>query len=163
MQAEVLKQAALTTPGFNVYKVMHRYLEAMKIPNIEEVLPNPQGPGAIAPQPNPKVQIEQMKAQEKDKALDVKMKLGIAKLQQEAEVNRAKIMKMEAEAVKAIEEAGGVQKGQEIAMLDAQIGAAKAHQEGILKSIELMTKVNQGENNGTNGTGVPGMEGTPRN
>ena len=67
------------------------------------------------------------------------------------------------EAVKAIEEAGGVQKGQEIAMLDAQIGAAKAHQEGILKSIELMTKVNQGENNGTNGTGVPGMEGTPRN
>jgi chaperonin GroES len=163
MQAEVLKQAALTTPGFNVYKVMHRYLEAMKIPNIEEVLPNPQGPGAIQPQPNPKVQIEQMKAQEKDKALDVKMKLGIAKLQQEAELNRAKIMKLEAEAVKAIEEAGGVQKGQEIAMLDAQIGAAKAHQEGILKSIELMNKVNQGENNGINGTGVPGMEGTPRN
>ena len=106
-----------------MYKVMHRYLEAMKVPNIEEVLPNPQGPGAIQPQPNPKVQIEQLKAQEKDKALDVKLKLGIAKLQQEAELNRAKIMKMEAEAVKAIEEAGGVKTGQDIAMLDAQIGA----------------------------------------
>ena len=117
---------------------MHRYLEAMKVPNIEEVLPNPQGPNAIAPQPNPKVQIEQLKAQEKDKALDVKLKLGIAKLQQEAEVNRAKIMKMEAEAVKAIEEAGGIKKGQDIAMLDAQIGAAKAKQEGIQDSLKTV-------------------------
>ena len=71
--------------------------------------------------------------------------------------------KLEAEAVKAIEEAGGIKKGQDIAMLDAQIGAAKAHQDGILKSIELMIKATEGEENGNDGSGVPGMETTPSN
>jgi chaperonin GroES len=163
MQAQALREVAMSAPGFKIYEVMKRYLEAIKIPNIEQVLPNPQGPNAVPQAPNPKVQIEQMKAQEKQGALQVKLKLGMAKLQQEAEVNRAKIMKLEAEAVKAIEEAGGISKGQEIAMLDAQIGAAKARQEGILKSIELMMKATEGDNNGTDRTGVPGMEGTSSN
>jgi chaperonin GroES len=159
MQAQALREAAMTTPGFNVYKVMRRYLEAMKITNIDEVLPNPQGPNAIAPQPNPKLQIEQLKAQEKDKALDVKFKLGMAKLMQEEQINRAKIMNLEAQAVKALEEAGGVKAGHDIAMLDAQIGAAKAHHDGILKSIELLNKVSQGEKDGnsTNAGGVSGL------
>jgi chaperonin GroES len=164
MQAQALREAAMSTPGFKVYEVMKRYLEAIKIPNIEEVLPNPQGPNAVSPPQNPKVQIEQMKAQEKQLAQSIRFKLGMAKLAQEAEVNRARIMKMEAEAVKAIEEAGGIKKGQEIAMLDAQIGAAKAHQEGILKSIELMMKATEmGDNNGIDGAGVSGMERTPSN
>ena len=163
MQAQTLLQTATSVPGFNMYKVLVRYLDAMKITNIDEVLPNPQGPNAVPPPVNPKVQIEQIKAQEKQGALQVKLKLGLGKLQQEAEINRAKIMKLEAEAVKAIEEAGGIKKGQDIAMLDAQIGAAKAHQDGILKSIELMIKATEGEENGNDGSGVPGMETTPSN
>ena len=164
MQAEALRQAAMTTPGFNTYKVMRRYLEALKIPNIEEILPNPQGPNAIPPAPNPKVQIEQMKAQSKQIESEMNMKLALMKLAQEAEVNRAKIMKLEADAVLALEQAGGVKKGQEIAILDAQIGAAKAHQEGILRSVEVMTRAmkTMGDmQDGSSGTGVPGLAGAP--
>jgi len=143
---------------------MKRYLEALKIPNIDEVLPDPQGPNAIQSGPDVKVQVEQIKAQERKLSLETKFKLGVLKLQQEAEVNKAKIAKMEAEAVKAIEEAGGVKTGQDIAMLDAQIGAAKAHQDGILKSIETMMKATEGEvKYDTNATRVLGLGGESSN
>jgi chaperonin GroES len=166
MQAEALRQAAMTTPGFNTYKVMRRYLEALKIPNIEEILPNPQGPNAIPPAPNPKVQIEQMKAESRRMEKEMDMRLALMQLAQEAEVNRAKIMKLEADAVLALEQAGGVKKGQEIAILDAQIGAAKAHQEGILRSVEVMSRAmkTMGDmQDGSSGTGVPGLAGAPSN
>lgn len=162
MQAEALKQTALTTPGFNVYSVMKRYLEALKIPNIEEVLPDPKGPNAIQSGPDVKVQVEQIKAQERKLSLETKFKLGVMKLQQEAEVNRAKILKMEADAAKALEEAGGVKAGHDIAMLQTQLGAAKAHQEGILKSIEMMMKATEGAvEYDNNAAGVLGMGGEP--
>jgi len=162
LQAETLKQTALQTPGFNVYKVMRRYLEALKVPNIEEVLPDPQGPNAIQSGPDVKVQVEQIKAQERKLSLETKFKLGVLKLQQEAELNRAKIMQMQAEAVKAIEEAGGIKTGHDIAMLDAKIGAAKAHQDGILKSIEMMMKATEGAvKYDNNAAGVLGVGGEP--
>lgn len=161
MQAEALKATALSTPGFNVYSVMKRYLEALKIPNIEEVLPDPKGPNAIQSGPDVKVQVEQIKAQERKLSLETKFKLGVMKLQQEAELNRAKILKMEADAAKALEEAGGVKAGHDIAMLQTQLGAAKAHQEGILKSIEMMMKATEGAvEYDNNATGVLGLGGT---
>lgn len=164
MQAETLKQTALMVPGFNVYKVMHRYLEALKIPNIEEVLPDPQGPNAIQSGPDVKVQVEQIKAQERKLSLETKFKLGVMKLQQEAELNKAKILKMEADAAKALEEAGGVKAGHDIAMLQTKLGAAKAHQEGIMKSIELMMKATEGAvEYDNNATGILGMGGQPSN
>jgi len=161
MQAETLKQTALMVPGFNVYNVMKRYLEALKIPNIDEVLPDPQGPNAIQSGPDVKVQVEQIKAQERKLSLETKFKLGVLKLQQEAEVNKAKIAKMEAEAAKALEEAGGIQAGHDIAMLQTKLGAAKAHQDGILKSIDLMMKATEGVvEYDNNATGVLGLGGT---
>ena len=142
-QAQALVQAATSAPGFDQYQVMKRYLEALKVPNIDQVLPNPTGPNAIQQAPDVKIQIEQMKSQERQLSLQVKMKLGMMKLLQEAELNRAKIMQLQADAIKLVEEAGGIKEGHKIAMLDAQIGATKAHQEGLLRSIELMHKVTQ--------------------
>jgi chaperonin GroES len=162
-QAQALVQASATAPGFDQYQVMKRYLEALKIPNIDQILPNPKGPNAIQPGPDIKIQIEQMKSQERQLSLQVKMKLGIMKLTQEAELNRAKIMQLQADAIKLVEEAGGIKEGQKIAMLDAQIGAAKAHQDGILRSIELMHKVTQETGDveyGANATRILGLGGT---
>ena len=142
---------------------MRRYLEAMKVPNIEEILPDPQGPNAL-PQPGPdvKVQVEQIKAEERKLSLETKFRLGILKLQNEAKLNAAKMLKMEAEAAKAYEEAGGVSAGHDIAMLQTKLGAAKAHQDGILKSIDMMMKATEGVvEYDNNATGVPGMGGQP--
>jgi chaperonin GroES len=162
MQAEALKQTALSVPGFNIYNVMKRYLEAMKVPNIEEILPDPQGPNAIPDTPDVKVQVEQIKAQERKLSLETKFRLGIMKLQNEAKVNEAKIIKMEAEAAKAYEEAGGVSAGHDIAMLQTKLGAAKAHQDGILKSLDMLMKATEGVvEYDNNTTGIPGLGGEP--
>jgi hypothetical protein len=49
-------------------------------------------------------------------------------------------------------------------MLQTKLGAAKAHQEGIMKSIELMMKATEGAvEYDNNATGILGMGGQPSN
>lgn len=139
-QAMALKQASMSTQGYNKYEVEKRYLTALQVQDIDQVFPDPKGPNAIPPQPHPKVQIEQMKAQVKQMDMQMKAKMAQMELMQEAEVNRAKILKLEADAVKALAEADGVKAGHTVALIQAQIGAAKHHQDGILKVIEILQK-----------------------
>ena len=137
-QASALLQLASTTPGMNMYEVQKNYLKAMKVSNIDQVLPDPKGPNAIKPGPSEKVQIEQMRSQIKQMDMELQTKLAAIKLAQNAELQQAKIHKLEAEAILAVEQAGGVQTGHEIAMIDAQIGAARAKQEGIQDSLKTV-------------------------
>jgi chaperonin GroES len=140
-QAQALLQLASTTPGMNMYEVQKNYLKAMKVSNIDMILPDPRGPNAIKPGPSEKVQIEMMKQQSKAADLEVTFKLGMLKLIKDAEVSQAKIHKLEADAILAVEQAGGVRTGHEIAMIDAQIGAAKAHHDGIQSALKTMMQV----------------------
>jgi len=137
-QAQAVLQLATTTPGMNMYEAQKTYLKAMKVNNIEQVLPDPKGPNAIKPGPSEKIQIEQMKMQAKQAQMQIDLKLSVAKLLQQAELQQAKIHKLEADAILAVEQAGGVKTGHDIAMLDAQIGAARAKQEGIQDSIKTV-------------------------
>lgn len=137
-QATALLQLATTTPGMNMYEVQKNYLKAMKVANIDSVLPDPTGPDAIQPAPSDKVKIEMMK--QEGKALDIQnqFKMGMMKMMKDVELNQAKIHKLEADAILAVEQAGGVRTGHNIAMLDAQIGAAKAHNEGVQSALKTM-------------------------
>ena len=137
-QASALLQLATTTPGMNMYEVQKNYLKAMKVSNIEQLLPDPKGPNAIKQGPSEKVQIEMMKQQAKAQEFQAEMQLAVAKLMQQAELQQAKIHKLEADAILAVEQAGGVSTGHDIAMLDAQIGAARAKQEGIQDSLKTV-------------------------
>ena len=137
-QASALLQLASTTPGMNMYEVQKNYLKAMKVNNIDQLLPDPKGPNAIKPGPSEKVQIEMMKQQAKQADMQMNFKLGMMKLMKDVEINQAKIHKLEADAILAVEQAGGVKTGQDIAMLDAQIGAARAHNEGVQTALRTM-------------------------
>ena len=62
----------------------------------------------------------------------------------------------------------GVKNGHAIAMLEAEIGAKRAHMDGILKSIELMQSLEKETADttkeiGNDTTGVQRMEGQPNN
>jgi chaperonin GroES len=151
-QAQALLQLASTTPGMNMYEVQKNYLKAMKVNNIDTVLPDPKGPNAIKPGPSEKVQIEMMKQQTKTADMQMNFKIAMLKLIKDAEVSQAKIHKLEAEAVLAIEQAGGVKTGQDIAMLDAQIGAARARHEGIQTALKTMMEVEKHMNEMTQPT-----------
>jgi chaperonin GroES len=136
---------AIAGPDMNMYEVKKNYLKAIKVQNIDSILPDPKGPDALPQRPDPKVQIEQMRLQSKDADRQIQFKLGIMKLMKDAELNQAKIHKMEAEAIKAMEEAGGVAKGHDIAVLNAEIALAKGKQDGMMQSIELMLKLSEME------------------
>ena len=161
MQAQAVLQLAQSSGGFNMYEVQKRYLDALKVTAIDQILPDPKGPNAIKPGPSEKMQIEKMKNDERQMNHQLRFKLGIAKLMQEAELQQAKITELQAKAVLELEQADGVQSGHAIAMLEAQIGAKRAHVDGIIKSIEMMQNLEKEANN--DGAGIQGMEDVPRN
>jgi len=161
MQAQAVLQLATSTGGFNMYEVQKRYLDALKVSAIDQILPDPKGPNAIKPGPSEKMQIEKMKNDERQMNHQLRFKLGIAKLMQEAELQQAKITELQAKAVLELEQADGVKSGHAIAMLEAQIGAKRAHVDGIIKSIEMMQNLEKEASN--DGTGISGVEELPRN
>ena len=154
MQAQAVLQLATSTGGFNMYEVQKRYLDALKVSAIDQILPDPKGPNAIKPGPSEKMQIEKMKNDERQMNHQLRFKLGIAKLMQEAELQQAKITELQAKAVLELEQADGVKSGHAIAMLEAQIGAKRAHVDGILKSIEMMINLEKEASNAPTGMGT---------
>ena len=160
MQAQAVLQLATSTGGFNMYEVQKRYLDALKVSAIDQILPDPKGPNAIKPGPSEKMQIEAMKNKERETNHQLKFKLGIAKLMQEAELQQAKITELQAKAVLELEQADGVKSGHAIAMLEAQIGAKRAHVDGILKSIEMMINLEKEASNAPTGMGTMEISGS---
>lgn len=156
-QANAVLQVARMIPGFNMYEVGKKYLDAFKVRDIDTLFPDPKGPKAVPPLPNPKVQIEQMKMQIKQMELQQDMKLAQMELMNEVEITQAKVMELRAKAIKELAEAQGVSTGHDIALIEAQIGAAKAHQDGLLRQVEIIQKAM--EKGGANGqAGMGGME-----
>ena len=152
-QAQAILQLATTTPGVNIRQAQIMYAKAWKVAELESLLPDPKGPNAIKPPVPEKLQVEQMKSQIKQADQQLQMKLGVLKLMDTAKLNEAKIHKLEAEALLALEEAGGVRTGQEIQLINSQIAAMKAKNEGIMSSIELMMKLTEGEDKPSEPTG----------
>lgn len=126
--------------GWDRYQVIKRLLEAHEVEAIDEIYPDPKGPKAIQPIPNPKIELEKAKLQQAQSIHQDEMGLEIAKLRQEVGLNDARIIELEAKAQKHMADAKGVGDGHMIAMLEAQIGAAKAHREGLLKVLDLMQR-----------------------
>ena len=141
-QASAIAQRVAATPGlYNRYEAEYTFLKAMKVTNIEKILPDPKGPNAVPPPINPKIQIEQLKQQAKQASDQLTMKMALLKLMSEAEVNQAQIQKLEAEAeaIKiGIATEGEKMRIQEINM---QIALQRERREGVISSIQTMNSV----------------------
>ena len=141
-QAAAVAQRVAATPGlYNRYEAEYTFLKAMKITNIDKLLPDPKGPNAVPPPVNPKMQIEQLKAEAKKAESELAMKMGLLKLMGDAELNQAKIKKLEAEA-EAIK-VGVATEGEKMRLnqINSEIALSRERREGILGSIETMNKV----------------------
>ena len=140
-KATALVAMATQQPGFDRYEVTLNWLESHDYDSIERFYPDPKGPRAIAPPPNPKI----IELQQKAKEHNDNMQIAVVELQQAAALNAAKIIELEAKASKHKAEAAGVQDGHMIAALEAEIGARKHHQEGMLRALELLQKSTEAE------------------
>lgn len=157
--AMMVMQNALQIPGHKLYESVKRAYETLKVPDIEEVFPDPQGPNAIPQGPTieqQKLQLEQQKLQLQAQEMQMNQQTAAIELQNEAQLNAAKIMELQAKAILALEEAEGINTGHEIAMIQNQIAAAKNHQESLLRTIEIM----RGHKDGS---GQVGVAKTPTN
>ncbi len=142
LQATALIQRASTAMGlYNKYEAEKAYLKAMKITDIEDVLPDPKGPNALPPFVHPKIQIEQLKEEGKKAERDLKMKLGLLQLMNQAELSQAQIEKLEAEAM-AIK-VGVATEGEKVRIqeINTSIALQRERREGILDSIKTMSDV----------------------
>lgn len=142
MRAHMIAERSIAAPGmYDKYQTEVLYLKALKISDIEKILPDPKGPHALPPFVNPKVQIEQMKQEAKKAENDLKMKLGLLKLMSEAELAQAQIAKLEAEA-EAIK-IGIATEGQKMRIqeINTQIALQRERREGVLNAIKTMSDV----------------------
>ena len=139
-KATMVHQLASTESGFNRYLVTRDLLEAWEIEDIDLKFPDPQSEKAVPPPVNPKVEQDKAELALKQKVHEDEMQLEMLAMEKELALDKAKIEELEAKAKKFLAEAEGVSTGHEIAMLEAQIGAARAHQDAIHKALTLMQK-----------------------
>lgn len=154
MQAQTVMEVAKMFPGYNLYEVNKMFLKANNVPGIDVIYPDPKGPNAVPPQPNPKVQVEQMKQQSKQMEMKLKLQEKQLEMQSQAELNQAKIQQLQAQAIKLLAEAKGVDTGHQIALIEAEIGARKNHQDGIINMIKSLKELASASDEG----GMGGME-----
>jgi chaperonin GroES len=167
-QALMLKATAANSPpgSYNMYAIEKRVLQAMDIENIEEVLPDPQGPNAIPSTPDSKVVIETMKIEQKNLQMKQDLQLKMFDLMQELEYLRAEILEKETRAALNLAQAEGVQDNLQITALQSAVALAKTKQDGLIATLQVLkdlagfTKEKKGLIDGINGS-VAGMEAKP--
>jgi cell division protein ZapA (FtsZ GTPase activity inhibitor) len=167
-QAQFLKEASANSPGYDRAAVERRFLRALQITDIETVYPGPDKVPAPVPL---QLQIAQIKAQTQVTKDQATLRMAAMELMGEVELNQAKIQELRAKAALHLAEAKSEESGHAIALLNAQIGAAKAHQDGLLRSAKIILdgiKMNQEQGNvsrqgSTDGGGVPAMAAPPSN
>lgn len=177
-QAIMLKQAAAGSSGYNRYLVEVNFLEAFDVQNIAMLYPDPQGPNAIPQGVDPKLEIEQGYLELEKAQQQMDFRRVMLELQQTADLNAAKISQLQAQAEKLLTEADGADIAQQINAINAQTGAAKAHQESMVEALKIMQRVvdqrhnerkleieakSKGVSYGSARSRTPGMETAPGN
>ena len=159
-QQQALMQAAMAVPPgmYNLYEVQRRYLKALRVPDIDLVLPDPNGPLGLPPQaPMPmqvvqakgqlEIQREQIKAQAKMGVEKEKLQLEVAKLMQQAEEVKAKVMLMEAQAANQKAQAGAEPVLTAVHAANTELEYMKAHHKGLLESVKVLQSLVSGDHN----------------
>lgn len=140
MKAAALRQAAYSAPGYDTEAVETYYLKALRVPNWQTFY---KGKDKVPPLPNFKMQVEQLKLQGiqlKLKAASMEFAFGLL---EEKRLNDAKILQLEAQAAKLIEEAGGVKSTQQLEALKTMSGVLTSRQDAIGKQFDLLMKMSK--------------------
>lgn len=169
-RAVAVKQASATTPGYDREAVERNFLSALKVDGAEALFP---GADKVPPLPNPKLMEAQAKAEGQLQVVNAKAQMDLRKfameMAEEHRLNTAKILQLEAQAALAMEQAGGVQTGHEIAAFNAAIGALKTHNDALRGQVDQIMKAmemnhdQQQDREASLGGGMGGMGGPSGN
>lgn len=160
-QAIAVKQAAATSPGYDIDRVERMYLQALKVIEIDKIYPGPQ---KIAPPQNPKVVIEQIKAQTKAQTLQSRMKELLIKLSAEQKHAQAQTDLLAAQTAQILSETQVGQAAHNIEVFKTKLAAMQAHHGNMQAYMKLLQEHQRDANaqaGGTNddGSGMESVEG----
>lgn len=138
MQATAIKQAAQGNPAYDADEVERTYLRALKAENITQLYKGV----ASAPPPGPseKLQIEMLKIEQKNIALEKQTQMFAAELMEEQRLNSGRLMEMQSKAAKLMADANSEQQYAEIAAMQTAINMEKQNYERVFKQLGLLLK-----------------------
>jgi chaperonin GroES len=139
-QAMTLRQLSMSTVGYNKYEVEKRVLTALKVGGIDQVFPDPKGPNAVPPPPNPKVQIEQMKAQVDMAKIEADTRTELMQLMETRRLNDGKIMALRAQAALTMSQAHGEEADRIATMINSELAQAEAQDKHLGTVIDYTLK-----------------------
>ena len=137
IQAQAVKQAAMTTGGYDVEQVERRYLKALKVDNIDQIYP---GPSKVPAPKDVKIQLQEMKNEQAALELQASQQEFVMTLMEERRMNDAAILKIQADIVLTQAEIEGDVQDRQVAILNASLGFAKQRNETITKQLDVLIK-----------------------
>ncbi len=138
MRASAIAQRASMTPGYDPAAVEENFLRALRVDNWQKFYKG------VDPQNPPKdvrVQIAEMRIQEKQMALQWDQQKFVAELMEERRMNQAELIKTQAEVVKLMAEAEGEADNRDIVRMQTALAALKARDESLRGRVDQLIKV----------------------
>lgn len=166
-QAQALRVAAYSAPGYSIPDVEKNYVRALRIEGVDKYYP---GPDKVPPLPNPKMQVEQMKLDAHKMKIQFEQQKFIMTLRSNARKIQAEVALLEAQAMQAMAGIKDAQAATRIKAFDTVINAMKTHAEALSTQADLLSRGDddggkKGDDSGGKGKGgeVPGLEDAVRN
>lgn len=135
--ALMISERARMIPGYDIAETERNLHTAVHLEGAARLYP---GPDKVPPLPNPKVQVEQMKAEIAKAKLEQEKQQFVAELQEQQRLNTANIIKLMADAEALAAQAENESKGHQIAMIESMIGMAKLQNEQTRMRVDAMLK-----------------------
>lgn len=147
-QAMALKQAAMSTPGYDRDEVERRFLAAFRVKNIDAVFkgtqgqPAPKDPKLVIAETQIQGRMEEKKIEAQIAQGEMQMQLQkfVAELEETRRVNNAKILELSAKAAEASANAQSEQAYAQVAQINAQLTIVKHENERINTRVEHLLK-----------------------
>ena len=135
-QAVMLKQSAMSTPGYNVPEIEKMYLRALGVPNID-ILYDPE---KFPPGEDLKIQLKKMDLQKVEMQIQADTQNHIMDLQAEMALNQARIMELQAKATAEVHGIEAEQTQQEVEMYKSMIALMNSRNDVLMQQIQQQTK-----------------------
>lgn len=161
-RAAAVKQLSVGNPAYDPDEVEKNILNALGVTDIEKIYKGVAN--APPPQPDIKLQIEQMRTQVKMAELEQARNQMIVTLQENRRLNDAKIIQLQAQAFKLMEEGENVKAGQQIEAFRAAMELMREQGNLYDKQIQSLMEIgkNELESRGTSPI-IPSLEGPSSN
>jgi len=160
-QASAILEASMRVPGFEIDEVARDWVKAMRHPEPGRIYP---GIGKTKTQlPNPKAQIEQIKAQVKGAQIQYERQKMVLELMEERRLNNAKIQQLQAQAMKFASDAQDSKAALRLQAFEIALGALEAHGKMLNDRIKVMQGMEKGDESDAEQGGMGRVAGTSGN